>query len=1326
MKQKYLFTILFAFACHAGFSQTTAIPDADFEAFLEANGMGNGIANDHLVTTANISTVTILNFNVANRPASETVSSTSNISDLTGIEDFAALEELNCNGLQLVNLDLTSNVNLKTLYASDNNLTALSVTGLTALEIFECERNQLETLFLNTNTALLIVLADNNALTSLHIKNGNNGAITAFRAAGNPNLSCITVNNASASYLNDWDKDNTTVFGESCGETSIPDIDFENFLEDNGMGNGIVGDNLVTTANISTVTNLNITYPDVADLTGIEDFTALISLNCSNSNITTMDISALTQLEILICSDSDLITLDVTSNTNLIELHADGIDVTTLDLSQNTALTVIDVNTNYNLVSLNIRNGNNMNITSIITVDTSLDCIIVDDPAYSESNWNLSGIVYSDVDCALTFIPDNAFLENLQIIPELDNSFIGTMVLTHKIAALTTLDVSGRTSIDNLTGLEDFAALEELDCSGTSITDLNVTQNTALTILHCEQNVLTSLDVSQNVLLTELYCNNNNLSDLELINNNLLEVFDCSSNQLTRLNLKNGNNGALTTSNLNINPNLTCIKVDDPTAVYLTTPIWVKDVQSSYDASCGETYVPDDNFEQALIDLGYDTGALDDYVPTATINTITSLDVGNQNIGNLTGIKDFVALTVLKAYSNSFTTIDVSNLSQLVTLWVHSGSLTALDVSANILLEDLRVDNNQLAEINLTNNPLLRILQLTGNNLTSIDVTTNIALTRFRTGGNPIMELDLSNNIALTQIWVNASQLTELNVKNGNNGIITNLNASGNSNLTCINVDNAIDAEAGTGSYSTWGRDVTASFGEHCYETNVPDDIFEAYLETHDASGTSVLVGDATSMGNGIADDNYVTTSAIENVISLVIPFQIPGPGQVIDPATLISNLTGLEGFRDLVNFDIRFQNIANLDVTENMNLETLTCYTSKVEIIDVSTNLQLESLILPGNEIEILDVTNNTQLRELQATNNDIADIDLSNNVLLEEARFNFNKLDTIDLSNNTLLTETFLNDNLLTSVNLKNGNNGNITSFNASGNSSLTCILVDNALDFEAAWQSFVDPQTSFNDVSCDVQISPKVFLQGALLNPNTGEETLMRDDLREAGYIDTNSPYDLDSMSADVLNITGDNAIVDWVLIELRDANDATLAITNLSALLQRDGDIVSLDGISPVNIKIPGGDYYISIKHRNHLEIMTATTIALSNTVTIVDFTDANNQITYGTNAQTTFGMPTDVVAMWAGNVNGDTIVQYSGTDPDVTKILSTVLNDDLNFLNFPTYSVFGYNIDDINMDGSTQYSGTNPDTPFILQNVLAHPGNFLNFSTYQIIEQLPEN
>lgn len=260
----------------------------------------------------------------------------------------------------------------------------------------------------------------------------------------------------------------------------------------------------------------------------------------------------------------------------------------------------------------------------------------------------------------------------------------------------------------------------------------------------------------------------------------------------------------------------------------------------------------------------------------------------------------------------------------------------------------------------------------------------------------------------------------------------------------------------------------------------------------------------------------------------------------------------------------------------------------------------------------------------------------------------------------------------------------------------------------------------------VKVAIRISPKVFIQGAALNPFTGEENLMRDDLHRDNLIPTTSPYgDGNTLDQGIFSVLDHNALVDWVWIELRDATDNTQVVASQSALLQRDGDVLNSQ-YQTLEFEVPEGNYFVVIKHRNHLGIMTANTVALSKTITTVDFTNATNQITFGTNAQTSFGMPSGVVAMWAGNVNTDTIVQYSGTTPDTPAILSEVLNDAGNFLNFPTFAVSGYNDNDVNMDGITQYSGVNPDVPFILQNVLAHPGNFLNFSTYQITEQLPEN
>ncbi|WP_420572893.1 hypothetical protein [Kordia sp.] len=288
-----------------------------------------------------------------------------------------------------------------------------------------------------------------------------------------------------------------------------------------------------------------------------------------------------------------------------------------------------------------------------------------------------------------------------------------------------------------------------------------------------------------------------------------------------------------------------------------------------------------------------------------------------------------------------------------------------------------------------------------------------------------------------------------------------------------------------------------------------------------------------------------------------------------------------------------------------------------------------------------------------------------------------------------------------------------------------TVTATDTNSNVSMHTATITITDPNGYCNELP----LIAKVVLQGASLNPVMGEENLMRDDLRANGLLPLSSPYGDGAMIDNtLLNTTGNNAIVDWIWLEIREETNASNIVQGVSALLQRDGDVVSpTDGISPVIFNRLPTNYFIAVKHRSHLGIMTNTAINLmTDTPAIIDFTDASNQITFGTNAQTSFGMPAGKVGMWAGNVNGDTIIQYSGTTPDTPTILSTVLNDAGNFLNLPTYTLSGYNSEDLSMDGIIQYTGTTPDTPIILQNVLAHPGNFLNFSTYQIMEQLPEN
>src|SRR5690606_25271950 len=140
--------------------------------------------------------------------------------------------------------------------------------------------------------------------------------------------------------------------------------------------------------------------------------------------------------------------------------------------------------------------------------------------------------------------------------------YINGKVLTAHINTITSLDVSNK-NISDLTGIEDFVALENLVCHSNSLTDLDISQNINLKYLECYSNSLNALDTSQNLNLLDLQCSNNNLTNLDVSQNTSLEYIDCTNNNLEVLNVKNGNNLNFTGFAAYSNPNLVCIEVDD-------------------------------------------------------------------------------------------------------------------------------------------------------------------------------------------------------------------------------------------------------------------------------------------------------------------------------------------------------------------------------------------------------------------------------------------------------------------------------------------------------------------------------------------------------------------------------------------------------------------------------------------------------------------------------------------------------------------------------------------------------------------------------------------
>ncbi|NBB23140.1 hypothetical protein GVN20_27565, partial [Runella sp. CRIBMP] len=271
--------------------------------------------------------------------------------------------------------------------------------------------------------------------------------------------------------------------------------------------------------------------------------------------------------------------------------------------------------------------------------------------------------------------------------------------------------------------------------------------------------------------------------------------------------------------------------------------------------------------------------------------------------------------------------------------------------------------------------------------------------------------------------------------------------------------------------------------------------------------------------------------------------------------------------------------------------------------------------------------------------------------------------------------------------------------------------------------------------NAQNCSVRLLPKVYLQGSLFGVFSGN--LMRDDLRVKNLIPRKSPYvawtpitQTDTItSATVLSTTGQDAIVDWVFVELRSASDSTKIVDSRSALVQRDGDIVDVDGTSALvfTTAIPA-DYFVAVRHRNHLGVMSKTKLPLTSIASVVDFRVPTTP-TYVLGNATIHQSQVDVVqgkALWAGNALYDSQVIYQGTDNDVNVVYQQVIGAAANSLLLPFFILPGYYTGDINMDGEVIFQGTTNDLEYIYQNVINnHPGNGLKQNFFIIQQQLPK-
>ncbi|MEW7290840.1 T9SS type A sorting domain-containing protein [Aquimarina sp. 2304DJ70-9] len=1118
-RQIFISFLLVLTTSNVFWGQETAIPDSKFEQALIDLGIDSDGAVNGVVSTEDINDVTDLNI------------FDKNIVDLTGIEGFESLEVLNCSNNRLTNIDISQNTQLVEFNCASNLLETLDVSLNISLETLNCSDNRLLILDVSQNDLLrnldftsnqvsMINTSQNDSLVSLR---GSNNRLSNLEIDTNTSLEELI---CSENQLSGLDIDaNTELKTLLCASNHITNL---NLSANDSLTFIDVSDNQLSTLEVTSnrlLTNLTVSDNQLTELNlSLND--SLEFLGCSNNQLTLLELENNKKIETLISAFNQLVLLEVSENIELESIDVSFNLISEIDISENDSITSLNCAANQ-LKTLKINNGNNEELATLNALNNpNLYCIEVDATAMAndQMTWLIDNVAsYEEVCEPLTFVPDDNF-EQALIDMGYDEAPLDDLVSTARIDTITVLDINNK-NIERLTGIEAFIALDSLKCSNNMLSNLNATP---------------------------------------LIN---LEYLDCSSNNLVDLTLKNVPAGVLTFLDATGNPELACIQVDDVTAAE-NEPDWSIDATSSYDLSCttNKTFIPDDNFEQALIDLGYDRGSLDNYVVTDSINKIEILNISNRNIFDLTGIEAFVALDSLNCSENKLSLLDISNNLSLKNLSCFSNNLAELNLQVNDSIIKLNCGGNKLANLDLQSNPNLDLVALVcdNNNLAQLDVSdmtnlesldcssnnisttgigglniTGTTLKQLFCGKNKFSILDLDpvsstleeldcgdNNLSELDI----SAVTELKKINCSINFLTDIDFSANTNIEELACD--------SNQITNLIYDTTASYD------------FFTDLSCNDNLLENIEVDDFVALESLSCASNQLT--------DLEVSFN-----QQLNSLNFSNNrVTSIDLIENgqLRSLDCSNNSLGDLVLTGNENLEQLYCANIQLEILDVEVNTALIILSASNNEIENVELVNNTNIEILDLSSNKLTEInDLDQLLNITSFSVASNEITDINLEVNTLLTNIDVSSNQLESLNVQNGNNDQLLRFNAVNNPDLSCIEIDNENEIGDDWQK--DERAAYSE-NCRYE---DTFV------PDDGfEEALaIYDDIPNDNYVPTaniSSLIDLDISGNGITDLTG---IEDFAALKSLNCSSNSIGNrldlrtnTNLTEILCANNQIDSL--------------------------------------------------------------------------------------------------------------------------------------------------------------------
>ena len=574
---------------------------------------------------------------------------------------------------------------------------------------------------------------------------------------------------------------------------------------------------------------------------------------------------------------------------------------------------------------------------------------------------------------------------------------------------LTWLECKGNrlTSLD----LSGFTQLTYLNCSDNLLTSLNIGDCTQLAALSCEGNRLTSLDVSAFTKMEILYCSNNQLTSLNVSNCTSLKILDCRGNRLTSLDLSYDGKMSQVDCSYNQLTSLNVAGLEELHTLKCNSNL-LKSLSLSGCSGVQEVYCQDNQLESLTFSGNSKLSWLD-----CSNNKLKTL-----NTAVLPGLK------MLNCRDNQLTTLTVSNCPDLNTLFCENNKLTELLLQNNAILRVLYCENNSLTALNTSANPELHTLRAKGNALGSLDLRNNTSLGYVSTDVAIILvqpkpyEAAINGKAVFTVVadgdgikyqWQYRTSASSSWANTDLTGCRTNIlafTATSSMNgyqFRCVVTDKNGVSVASDAVKLTVGT-ITID------ENRFPDDIFRSFIsENIDTSGDGTL-------------------SAAE--LAAVKTLNVAGMD--------IESLRGLEYFTEAETLycgsyyvteetwgGYRSNSLTGLDLSRNINLKELDCNNNYLNKLDVRTCKKLQSLECSWNglssidlryctelenfrggmltKLSALDFTCNRHLKTLDIYWINLVErtLDLSNNTEAEVLRIGGAGIDHIDLTNNTNL---------------------------------------------------------------------------------------------------------------------------------------------------------------------------------------------------------------------------------------------------------------------------------------------------------------------------------